>query len=260
MVPLRADSQEKGMCPICQEHLKEAVSTDCRHLFCRVCLTQHVKALASGVLCCPLCRKPCSEGILGEGYICHIHQKRVCWFCEKNKLLLCVECLESPDHQSHSEPTIENAISHYKERLTRRVRKLRKDIGELQRVKALEEDRLQALQFQVELGKHRLEAELQSQHQTKGQLDAPSRQWQDQLEDMATVVARILKVSKAIAELSHLINDMEKTAKDLDASTLRVFGPVSDSLLPRVGADTHLISGMGRRWWSVTLLAVVQDP
>jgi hypothetical protein len=25
-----------------------------------------------------------------------------------------VECLELPEHQSHPEPTIENAISHYK--------------------------------------------------------------------------------------------------------------------------------------------------
>ncbi|XP_048662000.1 E3 ubiquitin ligase TRIM40 isoform X1 [Marmota marmota marmota] len=115
MVSLQEDRQEEAVCPICQEHLKEAVSTDCKHLFCRVCLAQHMeKALASGALCCPLCRKPYSERVLGEGYICHKHQKRFQRFCEKSKCLLCVECLESPEHQSHSEPTIENAISHYK--------------------------------------------------------------------------------------------------------------------------------------------------
>ncbi|XP_046304497.1 E3 ubiquitin ligase TRIM40 isoform X1 [Marmota monax] len=147
MVSLQEDRQEEAVCPICQEHLKEAVSTDCKHLFCRVCLAQHMeKALASGALCCPLCRKPYSERVLGEGYICHKHQKRFQRFCEKSKCLLCVECLESLEHQSHSEPTIENAISHYKERLTRRFRKLRKDIGELQRLKAQEEEKLQALQ------------------------------------------------------------------------------------------------------------------
>lgn len=117
MVPLREDSREEGVCPICQEHLKEAVSTDCGHLFCQVCLAQHVeKSHASGVLCCPLCRKPCSEGVLGAGYVCHSHQKKVCWFCEESRLLLCMECLVSPEHKSHCELAIENAISHYKVR------------------------------------------------------------------------------------------------------------------------------------------------
>ncbi|KAM5166835.1 E3 ubiquitin ligase TRIM40 [Callospermophilus lateralis] len=191
MVSLQEDRQEEAVCPICQEHLKEAVSTDCKHLFCRVCLAQHMeKALASGALCCPLCRKPYSEGVLGEGYICHKHQKRFQRFCEKSKCLLCVECLESPEHQSHSEPTIENAISHYKERLTRRFRKLRKDIGELQRLKAQEEEKLQALQ---QLG---------------------------QLEDTSAKEARILELSKAIAQISLLVADLESTAKELDANTL----------------------------------------
>lgn len=117
MIPLREDSREEGLCPICQEGLKEAVSTDCGHLFCRVCLAQHLgKASASGVLSCPLCRKPCSEGVLGAGYTCHSHQKKVCWFCEESRLLLCVECRGSPEHSSHCELAIENAISHYKVR------------------------------------------------------------------------------------------------------------------------------------------------
>lgn len=117
MVPLRENSWEEGICPICQEHLKEAVSTDCGHLFCRVCLAQYVeKASASGGFCCPLCRKPCSEEVLGAGYICHSHQKKVCWFCEESRLLLCVECLVSPEHRSHRELTIKDAISHYKVR------------------------------------------------------------------------------------------------------------------------------------------------
>lgn len=118
MFPLQEDSREEGICPICQENLKEAVSTDCKHLFCRVCLARHVaKAPASGVLCCPLCRKPCSEEVLGAGYICHSHQKKVCWFCEESRHLLCMECLVSPEHKSHCELAIENAISHYKVRL-----------------------------------------------------------------------------------------------------------------------------------------------
>ncbi|XP_008072708.1 tripartite motif-containing protein 40 [Carlito syrichta] len=222
MVPLHKDSQEEGICPICQERLKEAVSTDCRHLFCRVCLTQHIeKSSASGALWCPLCRKPCSEGVLGTGYICPRHQKKVCRYCEETRLLLCVECLASPEHKSHRELTIENAISHYKERLNRRIRKLRKDIGELQQLKAQEEEKLQDLQFQVDHGNHRLEAELESQYQTRGQLDALPQQWLNLPEDMPREAARILDITREVMQLSSLVTDLERTAKNLDTNTLK---------------------------------------
>nr|XP_011769053.1 tripartite motif-containing protein 40 isoform X2 [Macaca nemestrina] len=205
MIPLHKDNQEEGVCPICQESLKEAVSTNCGHLFCRVCLTQHVeKASASGVFCCPLCRKPCSEEVLGTGYICPNHQKRVCRFCEESRLLLCVECLVSPEHVSHHELTIENALSHYKERLNRRSRKLRKDIAELQRLKAQEEKKLQALQ-----------------------------QWLGQLEHMPAEVARILDISRAVTQLSSLVIDLERTAKELDTNTLKNAGDLLNRSAPQ---------------------------
>ncbi|XP_012886570.1 PREDICTED: tripartite motif-containing protein 40 [Dipodomys ordii] len=183
---------EEGICPICLEPLKEAVSTDCKHLFCRVCLTHHVEASTSRVLCCPLCRKPCSEDVLGEGYICPHHQKRVCRFCEETGSLLCVDCLELPEHQSHLKPTIKHAISHYKKRLNRRSKKLRKNLGELERLKVQEEEKLQALQQQL-----------------------------GQLEDMPAEAARYLYLSKAVIQLANLVTDIEKTSKELDATTLK---------------------------------------
>lgn len=117
MAPLWEDGQGEGVCPICQELPKEAVSTDCGHLFCRGCLAQHVaKASASGVPCCPLCRKPCSEGVLGVAHLCPRHQQKVFYFCEESRRLLCVQCLGSPEHQGHHELTLESAVSHYKVR------------------------------------------------------------------------------------------------------------------------------------------------
>ncbi|XP_069930930.1 E3 ubiquitin ligase TRIM40 isoform X4 [Oryctolagus cuniculus] len=188
MLPWRDPSHDEGICPICQEHLKEATSTECGHLFCRGCLTQHVqKALASDVLCCPLCRKPCPECILGIGLVCVSHQKRASSFCEESRCLLCPQCLESPEHKSHSELTIENAISHYK----------------------------------VDCGNHWLETELGSQCQAQGQLDALSQQQLDQLEDTPAEVARILNLSRAIMQLSSLVTDLERTVKELDANTLK---------------------------------------
>uniref|UniRef100_G3TB61 Tripartite motif containing 40 n=1 Tax=Loxodonta africana TaxID=9785 RepID=G3TB61_LOXAF len=191
MVPLQEDSREEGLCSICQEHLKEAVRTDCGHLFCRVCLALYLKDCALKAVC-PVCRAPCSEKVLGEGYICQSHQERVSLFCEESCLLLCVKCQECPEHQSHRELAIEEAISHYKERLSRRCRKLRKDLGELQRLKAQEEDKQQIPQQQL-----------------------------DQLEDKPAEKARILDISRAITQHSNLITDLERTAKQLGANMLK---------------------------------------
>ncbi|KAM9739426.1 E3 ubiquitin ligase TRIM40 isoform 2-T3 [Dama dama] len=220
MGPLREDRQEEGICPICQECLKEAVRTDCGHLFCRACLAQHLeKASASGVHSCPLCRKPCSEGVLGAGYTCDSHQKKVCWFCEESRRLLCMECRMTPEHKSHRELAIENAISHYKERLNRRIRKLRKDICELQRLRTQEEERLQ--EMKADHGTHRLEAEQEQQPQTRRQQDAPAQWWPDQRQDVSAELSRMPGISRALLHLSSLVTDLEGMAKKLDTSLLK---------------------------------------
>ncbi|XP_040588364.1 E3 ubiquitin ligase TRIM40 [Mesocricetus auratus] len=251
MVPLYKDNQE-DICPICLDPLKEAVSTDCRHLFCRMCLTQHVdKASVSGVLSCPVCRKPCSEGVLGDGYICFSHQKRVCRFCEASRHLLCVECLQCPEHQSHTELSIESAISHYKERLIRRSRKLRKDLGDLQRLKAQKEEKLQALQVdwgsrglpnQVDWGSHGLRAGLRNQDQAEEQLKALPQSWLDQQEDLQAEVAKIFSISEAVTRLSILASDLERMARELDASTLKDASDLLDRTAPQKleGPLSHL--------------------
>uniref|UniRef100_G1QYJ6 Tripartite motif containing 40 n=1 Tax=Nomascus leucogenys TaxID=61853 RepID=G1QYJ6_NOMLE len=185
MIPLQKDNQEEGVCPICQESLKETVSTNCGHLFCRV----NMPVLSSVVLCLYL-------------YCCNL--------C----LLFFI----------YTMPV---------ERLNRRSRKLRKDIAELQRLKAQQEKKLQALQFQVDHENHRLEAGLESQHQTREQLDALPQQWLGQLEHMPAEVARILDISRTVTQLSSLVIDLERTAKELDTNTLKNAGDLLNRSAPQ---------------------------
>ncbi|XP_004412269.1 PREDICTED: tripartite motif-containing protein 40 [Odobenus rosmarus divergens] len=205
MVPPQEDGWGEGVCPICQELPKDAVSTECGHHFCRGCLARHVvKASASGVLRCPLCRKPCSEGVLGAGYLCSSHQKKVCYFCEESRLLLCGECLVSPEHQGHHELAIEDALSHYKERLSRRRRRLRRDLRALCRLRAQEEEKLWAVQ-----------------------------QWPDPLENTPAPGARILDVSRATAQLRSLVAALDKTTKGLGVDTLKEARDLLDRSAPQ---------------------------
>ncbi|TKC37316.1 hypothetical protein EI555_006132, partial [Monodon monoceros] len=105
------------------------------------------------------------------------------------------------------------------ERLNRRIRKLRKDICELQRLRAQEEERLQAMQ--ADCRTHRLEAELERQHRARRQLDALPQQRPGQLEDMPAEVSRIPGISRAMIQLSSLVTELEGMAKKLDASLLK---------------------------------------
>lgn len=202
------EQKEEGFCPICQEALKETVRTDCGHLFCRACLVQHAKTSASQFYC-PTCRKPCSERVLGTGYVCHSHQKRVHYFCEESGLLLCGEC-EKPQRAL----TIEKATYHYKERLNRMIKKLKKIIRKIEHKTLEKNGRSQAMQ--VHSSTHRLETDLESQNQTRRQLeDHLQQQRQDQPVDSPDTVPRILDTAKSI------ITDMEKTVKELDTSKLK---------------------------------------
>ncbi|XP_073080497.1 E3 ubiquitin ligase TRIM40 isoform X3 [Manis javanica] len=131
-----------------------------------------------------------------------------------------MECLVSPEHKSHCELAIENAISHYKERLNRRSRKLRKDI-EFLWLRAQEKEKLQAVQFQEDCGTHRLAAELESQHQTRRQLDVLPQEWLDRLKDTPAQLSRSFDISRAIMKLNRLVSDLEGMAKELDTNMLK---------------------------------------
>lgn len=202
------EQREDGLCPICQETLRESVRTDCGHLFCRACLVQHAKTSTSQ-LCCPTCRKPCSESVLGTGYVCRSHQKRGHYFCEECGLLLCEEC-----EKCHRVLAVEKAMLHYKERLNRTIKKFRKTIRKVEH-RALKEKNGKMQAMQVHCSTHRLGTELKGQNQARRQLEDRLQQQQDQPEDISEAVPRTLDIAKSI------ITDMEKTVKELDASKLK---------------------------------------
>ncbi|XP_012380004.2 E3 ubiquitin ligase TRIM40 [Dasypus novemcinctus] len=131
------------------------------------------------------------EEMLGAGYVCQGHEKKVSWFCEDSHLLLCEECLASSEHRPPHLLAIEDAIRHYKERLTRRSKKLRKEL------RAQEEEKLQ------------------------GAEEATSPQQLGQLEDVPAEEPRVQAISKTVEQRSMLVADLERMAKDLDASMLK---------------------------------------
>ncbi|XP_057555111.1 tripartite motif-containing protein 26 isoform X2 [Hippopotamus amphibius kiboko] len=144
--PLRS-LEEEVTCSICLDYLRDPVTIDCGHVFCRSCTTD-VRPVSGGRSVCPLCKKPFKkenirpvwqlaslvENIerlkvdkgrqLGEAAreqqdtrLCERHQEKLHYYCEDDGKLLCVMCRESREHRPHSAILVEKAAQPHRKKL-----------------------------------------------------------------------------------------------------------------------------------------------
>lgn len=136
--PLRS-LEEEVTCSICLDYLRDPVTIDCGHVFCRVC-TSDVRPAPGGRPVCPLCKKPFRKESIrpvwqlaslvenierlqvdkdrqpGEGAreqadsrLCERHREKLHYYCQDDGKLLCVMCRESREHRPHSAVLVEKA-------------------------------------------------------------------------------------------------------------------------------------------------------
>lgn len=146
MASLRDDPveqlQDEVSCSICLEYLRDPVTIDCGHNFCRACISNYCErgaGSATGVALCPQCRagfllsssRPNKqlanivEGIerlslrpvrsSGEA-LCERHGKKLRLFCQDDGEPICLVCDKSREHRSHTVLPIEEAAHDYKVR------------------------------------------------------------------------------------------------------------------------------------------------
>lgn len=138
VAPLRS-LEEEVTCSICLDYLRDPVTIDCGHVFCRSCTTD-VRPSSGGRPVCPLCKKPFKKENIrpvwqlaslvenierlkvdkgrqpGEAAreqqdtrLCERHQEKLHYYCEDDGKLLCVMCRESREHRPHSAVLVEKA-------------------------------------------------------------------------------------------------------------------------------------------------------
>ena len=126
-------------CSICLDYLRDPVTIDCGHVFCRSCTTD-ICPISGGRPVCPLCKKPFKKenirpvwqlaslvenierlkvdkgrqpgGATQEQQdvkLCERHQEKLHYFCEDDGQLLCVLCRESREHRPHKAVLLEKA-------------------------------------------------------------------------------------------------------------------------------------------------------
>lgn len=128
-------------CPICQGTLREPVTIDCGHNFCRGCLTRYCEIPgpeSEESLSCPLCKEPFRPGSFRPNWqlanvvenierlqlastqglevedACPEHGEKVYFFCEEDEAQLCVVCREAGQHGAHTVRFLEDAAGPYR--------------------------------------------------------------------------------------------------------------------------------------------------
>ncbi|KAG8129675.1 hypothetical protein E2320_016361 [Naja naja] len=135
--------QEEVSCSICLEYLRDPVTIDCGHNFCRACISDYCKGgsgSTTGAALCPQCRvgfllsssrsnkqlanivegierlarRP-SQGLVEA--LCEKHGKKLRLFCQDDGEPICLVCDKSREHRMHSVLPIEEAAHDYKNKV-----------------------------------------------------------------------------------------------------------------------------------------------
>lgn len=128
-------------CPICQGILREPVTIDCGHNFCRGCLTRFLEIPGLDTdepPTCPLCKEPFRPGNFRPNWqlasvvenierlqlvptssseeedVCKEHKEKIYFFCEDDETQLCVVCREAWEHRGHTVRFLEDAARPYR--------------------------------------------------------------------------------------------------------------------------------------------------
>ncbi|XP_059125432.1 tripartite motif-containing protein 30A-like isoform X2 [Peromyscus eremicus] len=134
--------EEEVTCPICLELLKEPVSANCDHSFCRACITLNYESSKGkeGEGICPVCRVSYLFGNLRPNRhvaniverlkglksnlkkqqmvnVCAQHGEKLQLFCEKDMVAICWLCERSQEHRGHQIALIEEVAYKYERKL-----------------------------------------------------------------------------------------------------------------------------------------------
>ncbi|XP_075827852.1 tripartite motif-containing protein 30A-like isoform X2 [Microtus pennsylvanicus] len=185
--------KEEVTCPICLELLKDPVSADCNHIFCRACITLNYESSKGkeGEGICPVCRDSYLFEDLRPNWhvtniverlkefksspeeeqkvnVCVQHGEKLQLFCEKDMVAICWLCERSQEHRGHQTALIEEVANKYKNQIQSEVENVEsefkglrefldsKEKNELQKLMKEKEDILDILEdSQIELVKQR---------------------------------------------------------------------------------------------------------
>ncbi|XP_053456938.1 tripartite motif-containing protein 26 [Nycticebus coucang] len=192
--PLRS-LEEEVTCSICLDYLRDPVTIDCGHVFCRSCTTD-VRPISGGRPVCPLCKKPFKKENIRPVWqlaslvenierlkvdkgrqpgevareqqdvkLCERHREKLHYYCEDDGKLLCVICRESREHRPHTAVLIEKAAQPHREKILNHLSTLRRDREKIQGFQAKGEADILATLKKLREQRECIVAEFEQGHQ-----------------------------------------------------------------------------------------------
>ncbi|XP_075834838.1 E3 ubiquitin-protein ligase TRIM31-like [Microtus pennsylvanicus] len=242
---------EDAICPICEEILRDPVTTDCGHNFCLQCIHQVGKTTEN--LQCPLCKLPVDKNMLRpnkqlasiaekiqatdpaefqpeeEEPRCLKHKKKLNYFCEKDKEFLCLVCCDSKDHKTHEVNLIDEAAQNYKVQIETQLQILGQKDKEIIKEKKECEEATQVFRARIHLEKLKILQEFKNvcqrlEEETKFHLSSLSLLEQEgvkQTEEYVTETER---------QLTTLRNHMEYLKNRQQAPSMELLEGINDIL------------------------------
>lgn len=140
---LLTNIEEEVTCPICLDLLKEPLSLDCGHSFCKACITaenkEYMTSQGGKNSSCPVCRIAYCSGELRpnrhvaniverfrevkvtseEGRkrnLCERHEEKLLLICKKDGKVICWVCERSQEHRGHETVPMEEVVQEYQVR------------------------------------------------------------------------------------------------------------------------------------------------
>nr|XP_056723537.1 uncharacterized protein LOC130493928 [Euleptes europaea] len=271
--------EEELSCPICLEWLKEPVTLDCGHNFCRGCITDYCdKWEELGDLECPVCKAEIQKGNFRSNWqlanvvekmkqiifletekkgVCQKHQEPLKLFCRNDEALICVVCDRSKEHRDHETLPLEEASQEYKDQFCNRLEMLKKERERIVACKAEVVKESQDLLKQMMGEKQEMAAKFRQLHSF---LEEQEKRLLAQMEEMEKELPKnrdqhLAELSEALSSLDSLIREMEQKCQQPASQLLQDARSTLQSSGERWGfRSSGELGGVG--WVAVQLINV----
>ncbi|KAM5263182.1 tripartite motif-containing protein 26 isoform 2-T2 [Ctenodactylus gundi] len=250
--PLRS-LEEEVTCSVCLDYLRDPVTIDCGHVFCRSC-TSDVRPNSGGRPFCPLCKKPFKKENIRPVWqlaslvenierlkvdkgrqpgdvareqqdmkLCERHQEKLHYYCEDDGKLLCVMCRESREHRPHTAILVEKAAQPYREKILNHLSTLRRDRDKIQGFQVKGEADILAALTKLQEQREYIVAEFKQGHQFLKKREEHLLDQLATLEQMLTEGREKFK-NRGVGELARLalvISELEGKAQQPAAELMQ---------------------------------------
>uniref|UniRef100_A0A8C3VIN2 Tripartite motif-containing protein 5-like n=1 Tax=Catagonus wagneri TaxID=51154 RepID=A0A8C3VIN2_9CETA len=249
------DLREEVICPICLELLKEPLSLDCGHSFCRDCITVNNKKSVmgpEGKSNCPVCRisyqpeklRPnrhvaniverlkkvqLSQEVKQKGNLCVHHEEKLLLFCEEDREVICWLCERSQKHRDHQTCPMEEAAQEYQKKLHEALERLKEKQKEAERLEMEVTEEVSAWKNQIQNERQNVQAEFM---QLTGVLESEERKEMQKLKDEEGFILSNLADSKnEVVRQTQLVSELiSEVEHRLLGSKLEMLQDVNDIL------------------------------